>query len=81
MFPTIFAMTITHAGEAVKTGSSLLMMTPLGGAVGTLLMGLLADNASISVSFIVPAAGYLAVTGYALYILRINRTTDKQEGL
>lgn len=70
MFPTIFALTISYAGESVKIGSSLLMMTPLGGAVGTLLMGLLADSTSISASFIVPAVGYLAVTGYSLYILR-----------
>ena len=69
MFPTIFALTITHAGQNVKTASSLLMMTPLGGAIGTLLMGIMADETGLAVSFAVPAAGYLAVGLYAIYAL------------
>lgn len=70
MFPTMFALTIAHAGNSVKIASSLLMMTPLGGAAGTLLMGLVADSFSISSSFAVPAAGYLAVLLYALSLHR-----------
>ncbi len=66
MFPTVFALTISRARGPVKLASSLLMMTPLGGAVGTLLMGLLADSASLSASFLIPAAGYLAVLLYAM---------------
>lgn len=66
MFPTIFAITISEAGDDVKIASSFLMMTPIGGAVGTLLMGLLADSSSMSTAFFVPAAGYLFVLIYAL---------------
>ncbi len=71
MFPTIFAITIARVGSgSVKLASSLLMMTPIGGAVGTLLMGLVADATSMSVSFIVPAAGYLFVFLYSISRLR-----------
>lgn len=65
MFPTIFAITIAEAGDDVKIASSFCMMTPIGGAVGTFLMGLVADSASLSSSFLIPAAGYAFVLIYA----------------
>lgn len=73
MFPTIFAITISRAGSSVKIASSFLMMTPIGGAVGTLLMGLVADSFSMSTAFIVPAAGYACVLLYALHALKTVR--------
>lgn len=66
MFPTIFAITIAEAGDDVKIASSFCMMTPIGGAVGTFLMGLVADSASIASSFLIPAAGYAFVLVYAV---------------
>ena len=66
MFPTIFAITIAEAGDDVKIASSFCMMTPIGGAVGTFLMGLVADSASLSSSFLIPAAGYAFVLVYAV---------------
>ena len=66
MFPTIFAITIVGVGRASKIASSFLMMTPLGGAVGTFLMGFVADATSMSTAFIVPAAGYAFVLLYAV---------------
>lgn len=66
MFPTIFAITIAEAGDDVKIASSFCMMTPIGGAVGTFLMGLVADSASLSSSFLIPAAGYAFVLIYAI---------------
>lgn len=66
MFPTIFAITISDAGKSVKIASSFLMMTPIGGAVGTSLMGLMADATSMSTAFVVPAIGYFFVFIYAL---------------
>ncbi|MDE7407535.1 MAG: glucose/galactose MFS transporter, partial [Muribaculaceae bacterium] len=72
MFPTIFAITISGvgAGPTTKIASSFLMMTPLGGAVGTLLMGLVADASSMSTSFIVPCIGYTVVLLFALRALK-----------
>lgn len=66
MFPTVFAISVRGLGESTKLASSLLMMTPLGGAVGTLLMGIVADAASISTAFIVPCIGYCLVLLYSL---------------
>lgn len=71
MFPTIFALTISAApAGTAKIASSFLMMTPLGGAVGTALMGYVASLTSISVAFAVPCAAYAAVLVYALKISR-----------
>lgn len=71
MFPTIFAITIVGAqGKSVKIASSFLMMTPIGGAVGTLLMGEMADLTSMSTAFIIPAIGYAFVLIYALTVLK-----------
>ncbi|MDE6543381.1 MAG: MFS transporter, partial [Muribaculaceae bacterium] len=76
MFPTIFAITIARVGNrSVKLASSLLMMTPIGGAVGTLLMGLVADATTMSFSFIVPAIGYLFVLLYSVSRLRAANKT------
>lgn len=71
MFPTIFAVTIAGISRSeVKIASSFLMMTPIGGAIGTSLMGAIADATSMSTAFVVPAVGYLMVLIYALSNLK-----------
>jgi FHS family L-fucose permease-like MFS transporter len=70
MFPTIFALSVRGLGSSTKIASSLLMMTPIGGAVGTLLMGYVASVFTISFSFIVPCIGYAFVLFYSLYAVR-----------
>lgn len=70
MFPTIFAMSLGDLGNLSKLASSFLMMSPVGGAVGTLAMGLVADAAGMSISFAVPLAGYAVVLLFALFCLR-----------
>lgn len=70
MFPTIFAITISRCGAMTKIASSFLMMTPLGGAVGTLLMGWIGGMTTISTSFVVPVIGYMAVLVYSLRQLK-----------
>lgn len=71
MFPTIFALSVRGLGDSTKMASSLLMMTPLGGAVGTTLMALVADSVSMSAAFIVPCVAYGVVLIYA--VLAVNR--------
>lgn len=73
MFPTIFAVTIGHVIKDSKIASSFLMMTPIGGAVGTFLMGVVADTTTLSSAFIVPALGYLVVTLFAVNLLLKNK--------
>lgn len=65
MFPTIFALSLRGLGSLSKRASSLLMMTPVGGAIGPLLMGWVADNGGMSVAFIVPLVGFATVAAYA----------------
>lgn len=71
MFPTIFAITVVGVkANAIKLASSFLMMTPIGGAVGTMLMGQMADLTSMSTAFIIPAVGYAFVLIYALSVYK-----------
>lgn len=71
MFPTIFAISLRGVGAKTKRASSFLMMTPIGGAVGPMLMGAVADMSTMSLSFIVPFAGFVVVFLFALYT--VNR--------
>lgn len=73
MFPTIFALSLNGLGNLTKLGSSFLMMSPIGGAIGTLTMGYIADRAGMSLSFLVPMAGYGVVLLFALYYTRRHR--------
>ena len=70
MFPTVFALALRGLGSHTKRASSFLMMSPVGGAVGPLLMGYVADTFSMSLSFIVPLLGYVVVLGYARAVLK-----------
>jgi FHS family L-fucose permease-like MFS transporter len=71
MFPTIFAICVSGLGSETKIASSFLMMTPLGGAVGSLLMGYVADLTNMSTAFLVPCLGYVVVL---IYAIRSQRT-------
>lgn len=66
MFPTIFALAIRETGMATKKASSFLIMSIVGGAVAPILMGLIADNFSMSVGFIVPMVCFTFILVYAL---------------
>ena len=70
MFPTIFSICIRGLGTSTKIASSFLMMTPLGGAVGTLSMGFLADMTSMSTAFLIPVAGYAVVLLYSYMVVQ-----------
>ncbi len=72
MFPTIFAISLRGLGNQTKRASSYLMMTPIGGAVGPLMMGYVGDMTSMSFSFIIPLISYMVVLLYALKVVRIR---------
>lgn len=65
MFPTIFALSLRGLGKHTKRASSYLMMSPVGGAVGPLMMGYVADQTTMSLSFIVPLLSFIVVMLYA----------------
>jgi FHS family L-fucose permease-like MFS transporter len=74
MFPTIFALGLKDLGPNTNQASSLLVMTIIGGAIGTPLMGLIAEQAhSTAISYLVPLLGYMVVGGYSLYMTRYRR--------
>ncbi len=66
MFPTIFAMGLRGLGEQAKTGGAILVMTVLGGAIFTPVMGWLSIAAdSVAVAYVVPLAAYLYIAAFA----------------
>lgn len=73
MFPTIFALALRGLGNHTKRASSFLMMTPVGGAVGPLLMGWAADVYGMSISFVIPFIGYCVVLLYGLKQMNIAK--------
>jgi FHS family L-fucose permease-like MFS transporter len=65
MFPTIFALGIRGLGEQTKQASSFIVMAIVGGALVPMLMGWIADVASMRVGFVVPLVCFAAVGAYA----------------
>lgn len=66
MFPTIFALALKDIGKQTEYASSVLMLSVLGGAIGPLLMGLVADiSGNMALSFIVPFIGFVITWFYA----------------
>ena len=53
-FPTIFALGIRGLGEHTKFGSSLIVMSIVGGAISPPFMGHIADQHSMRTGFVVP---------------------------
>lgn len=70
MFPTIFAISLRGLGDYTKRASSFLMMSPVGGAVGPLLMGYVADISTMAFAFIVPFIGYVVVLVYSYLVMK-----------
>jgi FHS family L-fucose permease-like MFS transporter len=66
MFPTIFALSIRGLGEHTKLGSSILVMSIVGGAIMTPLMGLVADKCDMRIGFIVPMLCFVYIAFYGL---------------
>lgn len=73
MFPTIFAISLRGLGNYTKRASSYLMMTPIGGAVGPLLMGFVADQTTMSISFMVPLISFAVVLLYAGRVVKMQK--------
>jgi FHS family L-fucose permease-like MFS transporter len=67
MFPTIFSLTLSGLdAETKKKGSSLLIMTIVGGAIFPVIMGRIIDIQNIRVAYSVPAICFLVVFYFAL---------------
>ncbi|MDF1560381.1 MAG: L-fucose:H+ symporter permease [Bacteroidales bacterium] len=67
MFPTIFALGLKDLGGMTKKGSSVLVMTIVGGAICPVIMGRIADVSGMAVGFIVPLICFTFIAWYAFF--------------
>jgi len=66
MFPTIFALGIAGLGSLTKKGSAFLVMAVAGGAFCPPIMGLIADNSTMAIAFIIPLLCFAFIAWYAI---------------
>ncbi|WP_229598130.1 L-fucose:H+ symporter permease [Runella aurantiaca] len=65
MYPILFTLSIKNLGAYTKTGSSLIIMSIVGGAIVPPLMGLISDIHSIRFAFVLPVLCYAYILYYA----------------
>jgi len=66
MFPSIFALGIAELGPLTGTGSGLMSMAIVGGAIVPLIQGAVADHSGIHHAFLLPVVCYLYILFFAL---------------
>lgn len=67
MFPTIFALGIRGLGDYTKLGSSLIVMSIVGGAIAAPFMGHIADVHSMRTGFALPLVCFVFITIYGIF--------------
>ena len=72
MFPTIFALGIRGLGDYTKLGSSLIVMSIVGGAIAAPFMGHIADNSSMRTGFGVPMICFVLIALYGAFWQRLE---------
>ena len=66
MFPTIFALGIEGLGKLTSQGSSILVMSIVGGAILPVIFGWLADGIGVHHAFVLPAVCYLYIVHFGV---------------
>jgi MFS transporter, FHS family, L-fucose permease len=66
MFPSIFSLGVAELGPLTSTGSGLINMAIVGGAIVPLVQGAIADHVGIHHAFILPVICYLYILFYAV---------------
>ena len=66
MFPSIFALGIAELGPLTGTGSGLMNMAIIGGAIVPVVQGAIADHIGIHHAYLLPVICYLYILFYAL---------------
>lgn len=75
MFPTIFANSIRDLGPLTKTAASFLVMSIIGGAVLTAVMGAVSDASAISTAILVPTVCFVVIGWFgwtAVNVMKID---------
>jgi FHS family L-fucose permease-like MFS transporter len=73
MFPTIFALGIRGLGDWTKLGSSLIVMSIVGGAIAAPFVGHIADVHSMRIGFGVPMVCFVFIALYGSTWARFSR--------
>ncbi len=76
MFPTIFATSVQGLGPLTKLGSSLLVMSIIGGAVAPVVMGWISDMSNIKTAILVPVVCFVVIAFYAFGTKRSSGKLD-----
>ena len=76
MFPTIFALGLKGLGGLTKKGSSILVMTIVGGAICPVFMGWIADVSGMATGFIVPLVCFVYIAFFAIF--RVNGKKEEK---
>lgn len=66
MFPSIFALGVAELGPLTASGSGLINMAIVGGAIIPVIQGAMADSVGIHHAFILPVICYLYIVFYGL---------------
>ena len=66
MFPTIFSLGLAELGPLTGSGSGILNMAIVGGAILPLIQGVIADHIGLHHAFFVPVVCYLYILFYGL---------------
>ena len=72
MFPTIFSLGVAELGPLTGSGSGILTMAIVGGAVLPVVQGIIADHVGIHHAFLLPVLCYLYILFYGLRGSRPN---------
>jgi FHS family L-fucose permease-like MFS transporter len=74
MFPTIFSMGIDGLGHNTKIGSSLIVMSIVGGAFLPPVLGIISDQtSSIQYGYIVPLVCFLVILLFAFNVHKTDK--------
>jgi len=66
MFPTIFSLGVAELGPLTGTGSGILNMAIVGGAILPVIQGVIADHVGLHHAFVLPVICYLFILFYGL---------------
>jgi len=74
MFPTIFSLGVAELGPLTGSGSGLMNMAIVGGAILPVVQGVIADHVGVHHAFVLPVICYLYVLFYGLSGSKPNST-------
>lgn len=76
MFPTIFALSIGGLGARTKEGSSILIMSIVGGAIIPVIMGQVSDLATMQIAYLIPGICFGIVLAFAIANVRNTKVAS-----